>query len=380
MKEEHKLDQLFKKGMEDPEIPFNELDWHRMAKKLDATEARRKTPLWIYAGAGIAAALLVVLFLFLNNEAQKPDQSKETNFSIRSKPGMSNQQTPAANLTKPPVLDSNSDINKPEFVPGQQPSSALEIPMLEGALPTIVLSDTLHRHIDLVMKKPISTGSTTEQDATAQTSKRKPAVIEKAGTSGKLTFTILAAPDITDSKTSIGTKISSNFGLLLTYPVSKKLSISTGAVYARKLYNYGGNTATTVYGQGGSPWALNADCFVIDVPLNVNYQILQKKNYSVSLNSGLSSYFMLKEKYKYTNTNQAGTPQITTLELHNKNQHLLGIANLSISVERKVSDKVSIGVQPFLKLPLTGIGYYDYNLRSRGVAVSLSIKPFGSKQ
>jgi hypothetical protein len=89
---------------------------------------------------------------------------------------------------------------------------------------------------------------------------------------------------------------------------------------------------------------------------------------------------MLKEKYKYRNTGPDGVEQTTALEINNQNQHIFGVANLSISVDRKVSDKVSIGVQPFLKLPLTGIGYYDYNLRSRGIAVSLSVKPFGTKK
>jgi len=118
---------------------------------------------------------------------------------------------------------------------------------------------------------------------------------------------------------------------------------------------------------------------VIDVPVNVNYQILSKKNYSITLNSGVSSYFMLKEKYKFNSTDAAGVTQQSMLELNNRNKHLLGIANISVSIERKVSDRVSVGIQPFIKLPLTGIGYYDYNLRSRGVALSLSIKPFGSK-
>jgi hypothetical protein len=372
MKKENNIDQLFKKGMEDPEIPYNELDWQKMAEKLDASEARRRTPLWMYAGAGIAAALLVMMFLFLSKENPKLEK-KNTNVSTKAKaPGVNGTLRSTRQRFFAPQQQSSSTTTHASRDGSSAYTDAIA-PMLINVLPPPSLfngkSNNQEQQIALALTRSNTPTDTLMREAMAQESKPK---------SSKLTLTILAAPDVTDSKTSIGTKISSNFGLLLTYPVSKKLSISTGALYARKLYDYGGN-ATTLYGQADGRWALNADCFVIDVPINVNYQVLHKKNYSVTLNSGLSSYIMLKEKYKYTSTDQTGIPQITRLELNNQNQHPLGIVNLSVSVERQVSDRVSIGVQPFLKLPLTGIGYYNYNLRSRGVAVSLSIKPFGSK-
>jgi len=392
MKKEHNIDQLFKKGMEDPDIPFNELDWQKMAQKLAASEARRTTPLWIYAGAGVAAALLLVLFIFLADQNQPTQKRQHKSVKTNSKPGTDAVQPAIEKIA--PALE-----NKPEALAKQEPSlkqplaaglasmslkeggsplSAAQ-PMLKGVTPTLLNTQKHYQEqqLALVLHKPNTTNMRTTPEASTGESKDKSAVLEQVVRRGKLTFTFLAAPDITDSKTSVGTKISSNLGLLLTYPLSKKMSISTGAIYARKLYDYGGNLATV--GQANLPWSLNADCYVIDVPVNVNYQILSKKHYSITLNSGVSSYFMLKEKYKFSSTDAEGVTQQRMLELNNQNKHLLGIANISVSIERKVSDKVSVGIQPFIKLPLTGIGYYDYNLRSRGVALSLSIKPFGSK-
>jgi hypothetical protein len=395
MKKEHNIDQLFKKGLEDPDIPFNELDWQKMAQKLATSEARRTTPLWIYAGAGVAAALLLVLFIFLADQNQPTQKRQHKSVKTNSKPGTDAVQPAIEQLA--PALEKVA--HKPEALAKQEPSlkqpSAAGLPsmslkegasplsaaqpMLKGVMPTLLNAEKhdQEQQITLVLNKPNTTNMRTTPEASTGESKDKSAVLEQVVRRGKLTFTFLAAPDITDSKTSVGTKISSNLGLLLTYPLSKKMSISTGAIYARKLYDYGGNVATV--GQANLPWSLNADCYVIDVPVNVNYQILSKKNYSITLNSGVSSYFMLKEKYKFSSTDAAGVTQQSMLELNNQNKHLLGIANISVSIERKVSDKVSVGIQPFIKLPLTGIGYYDYNLRSRGVALSLSIKPFGSK-
>lgn len=395
MKKEHNIDQLFKKGMEDPDIPFNELDWQKMAQKLAASEARRTTPLWIYAGAGVAAALLLVLFIFLADQNQPIQKRQHTSVKTNPKPGRDAAQPATDKIAqalekvahKPEALAKQKPSVKqpsaadPESMSLKKGASSLSAaqPMLKGVMPTLFHAQKhdQEQQIALVLRKPNTTSMGTTTEASRPESQTKSAVLEPVGNRGKLTFTFLAAPDITDSKTSIGTKISSNVGLLLTYPLSKKMSISTGAIYARKLYDYGGNLATV--GQANLPWSLNADCYVIDVPVNVNYQILSKKNYSITLNSGVSSYFMLKEKYRFSSTDEAGVTQQSMLELNNQNKHLLGIANISVSIERKVSDRVSVGIQPFIKLPLTGIGYYDYNLRSRGVALSLSIKPFGSK-
>ncbi len=377
-----------------PSIPFNELDWQKMAEKLRAAEARKKPLLLIYTGTGIAAAFLIVLFLLLFD--QKDPVGPKENFNTKSKPGKLDQPELPANLIKPVEKIKRPDLKSSELLETRKAtlvtpiqsqldrptiSSDPETPMLAELSKPLLLSDYDRR----TTTEPfaLQTGQLSKQleDAAEPLSGTKSAILDASGIRpGKLSLSILAAPDVTDSKTSIGTKISSNFGLLLTYPISKKLSISTGAVYARKLYDYGGTVGVAAYGDAGRPWELNAECFVIDVPLNVNYQVLKKRNLSVSLSSGLSSYFMLKERYQFRNIDLEGREQRSAIEINNQNQHISGIANFSISIDRKVSERVSIGIQPFVKVPLTGIGYYDYNLRSKGVAVSLSIKPFNTRK
>lgn len=394
MKKDNEIDQLFKKGMSEPSIPFNELDWQKMAEKLRAAEARKTPSVWIYAGTGIAAAFLIMLFLFLFD--QKDPVGPKENFHTKSKPGKLDQSGSPAGLIKPADEIKRPDLKSSELLETRKATLATqmqsrldqpaitsnpETPMLTGVSQAQLLSDHDRRTTIEPFAPQIGQQSKQLKDAGQSASDTKSAILDASAIRpGKLSLSILAAPDVTDSKTSIGTKISSNFGLLLTYPVSKKLSVSTGAVYARKLYDYGGTIGVAAYGDAGRPWELNAECFVIDVPLNVNYQVLKKRNVSVSLSSGLSSYFMLKERYQFRNIDLEGKEQRSAIEINNQNQHISGIANFSISVDRKVSERLSIGIQPFLKVPLTGIGYYDYNLRSKGVAVSLSIKPFNTRQ
>lgn len=394
MKNENELDQLFKKGLEDPEIPFNELAWKKMADKLDANVPKNAGQLWPYATAGIAATLLLLLFWFLSENHLSTKNKRNDNVKIKAKPSTKAPE-PNSEAMEAPV----AKTKRPD--PKNAPPSITTLREAEGTTPALTSlpetrADETPLLADVKMPQllthdlpgiPIPAMSLTVPNiASAISIVNNPKEDEENAIKrientnvGKLVLTLLAAPDITNTTSSIGNKVSSNFGLLLSYPLSQKLSVSSGAIYARKLYDYGG-TGPSVYGKAGAPWEIDGTCFVLDVPLNLNYQVLKKKNISISVNSGLSSYFMLKEKYKYSYAEPGGNLNVSGIEINNQNQHILGVANFSITFEHKVGRNLSIGLQPFYKVPLTGIGLYDINLKSKGMAVSISASPFKRKK
>jgi hypothetical protein len=110
---------------------------------------------------------------------------------------------------------------------------------------------------------------------------------------------------------------------------------------------------------------------VLDIPLNVGYQVYNKGANKFSLGTGLSSYFMLRENYTYNYA--SGSPDgPTNYNIRNQNKHILGVLNLNATYQREISSKFGVGIQPYLKLPLTGIGYGEVNLKSAGVAVGVT--------
>lgn len=389
MEEENKIDHLFKQGLSDPEIPFNEMDWEKMEQKLDAAEKKRRVPLWIFSTAGIAAALLVVLFWFL----MKPVEN--TLIQLEDKP--------IAKTTKPKA-DSSVVVPKIEKVISE-PVIAENRPVfshksheifIPSSIAPIVEKDSVNvglktgekdNLIANVVKVPDSVIAVQKTEELAQViespasekpvstfTHKKPEVISipKPG----LVLSVMAAPDLSTTSASKPSKLSSNFGLLVTYSLTNKLSITSGAVYSRKFYNAGGvngkwNTYTV-----GKTWEVDADCEVLDIPVNVNYKIFNKRKFSVSLNSGLSSYFMLTENYKFFRNVNGVTEPISSLQLNNQNRHLFGVANISLNFERQITKGVSVGVQPFIKIPLTGIGYGNANLKSTGMSFSLNFGLF----
>jgi hypothetical protein len=173
--------------------------------------------------------------------------------------------------------------------------------------------------------------------------------------------------------------LSGGLGLEATVFLTKKLSVTTGASYAKKIYDsdFSLYNPNTNYVFSVKPLNIHANCDVIDIPINVNYKVFDGRRNSISVSTGLSSYLMLKEKYSYSYNGAYQGPQ--SYEVRNQNQHYLGIANVGVEFQHKINNNLSISAKPFMKIPLTDIGYGNSKLSSTGVAVSVNMNLFGRK-
>lgn len=368
MKNEHNIDELFKAGLENPDIPFNEKDWEVMAKKLDADDRKRTVSMWWLVATGVAAALLILLFAVLFD--QQPAIKKSGAFNARNSGGTPLKKQGQIQRTKEPEPNNKAEnrlTSQHKVLNNKLEQQPVRSASTDGLLPKVVSAALVlaeyhgdsARFIQMKIHEPHRAARIPKYESTKQ---------------GALTFSIMAAPDISTTSANLSSRVSTNIGLVVTYPITNKISISTGLIYARKLYNSGGVTAIG-YGYKNS-WEMNADCRVLDIPLNVSYQVFKKQKLSVRIHTGLSSYLMLNERYKLKNG--PNTP-LSTVEVRNKNQHPFSVANLSVGVERKINSSLSIGLEPFVKLPLTGVGDYDARLKSTGVAVTLSFSILNRK-
>ncbi len=187
----------------------------------------------------------------------------------------------------------------------------------------------------------------------------------------KFDIGFLVAADATTDGKNAAKKPSTGVGVLLSYPLSKKLSLTTGFAIAKKVYNADSTTYKTTY-SFGSQYLLtdiDATCIVYEVPLQFNYLVVQKGKNSFYSSVGLSTYLMKKEDYTYTylyNNNLVKYPYV----FENANNHLLTILSLSAAYRRDVSKNFTYQVMPYAKIPLTGIGNGKVNLYSFGLGVS----------
>lgn len=198
---------------------------------------------------------------------------------------------------------------------------------------------------------------TTANNYTKKTKKKK------SGFDGGITL----GPDYNIAPSFTMGKIGFNGGLFLRYHVNNRLSLSIAAVYAKKVY--GATPKDYQFSYPTNYVKIDADCNVLDVPLNVNYTFLDRPKSSWSAMAGASSYFMLKEKYDYYWANNTKR----TREFSNQNQHYFSVLNLGVTYERKTAGRLKWGLQPYVKVPLNGVGEGKVKLSSAGVSLQLSL-------
>jgi hypothetical protein len=184
------------------------------------------------------------------------------------------------------------------------------------------------------------------------------------------------SPDINSVSNFSNSSFGNSLGIGLSYRVTSRLSVSTAIGYSKKIY-------TAEPYQYKAPWAniaakynelIDADCRVLDIPVNLNYSLVKTSKKAVFVEAGLSSYLMLREKYTLVDQGgQSGYPAYPDLSYSykNKNQHILSVLNLSLGIAKPVSKQTSLVIAPYARLPLTGIGQGKVNLQSVGLNLQL---------
>jgi hypothetical protein len=193
-------------------------------------------------------------------------------------------------------------------------------------------------------------------------------VRQGAGFRPQIALAILTAPDVNGVSSLAGSKVGTNAGVQLNVQFSKRWSINAGAAYAVKPYEiYGADYSNSGYTPPSAITSVNADCRVLDIPINLNYQFYSNQKNAFSIGSGLSSYFMLREHYQFNYANNTEW----NYNLANQNKHVLSVLNLNATYQRQVSQKFNVIAQPYFKLPLKGVGYERINLQSAGIAIGV---------
>ncbi|KAA9338535.1 hypothetical protein F0P96_06795 [Hymenobacter busanensis] len=197
----------------------------------------------------------------------------------------------------------------------------------------------------------------------------------------RLAVSLVYSPDFSTVRFANIKAPGTNFGALLEYRFTNRLRISTGFVRSDKSYkarreDYTIPDAPT----GGGSYApsyewVQGTCTIWDVPLNLRYDWLARAQSQGFVSAGLSSFFMKEEHYYYDYVvkNRYGTPTTYTWnrKVYNGRQHPLSVLNLSGGYERQVGSRWSVQAEPFVKIPLGGVGYGNIKLLSGGVFLGL---------
>jgi len=383
MEDRHPIDKLFKDGLQDPEIPFDPKDWEKLSQKM--RKRKRKIPLLVWMTSGVAASLVVAAMLLFNNRHTSVDTVEEyagdkTLPSVSPSPDSLRARDTVHSATPIPMPGNEGKAGTPADVIAVLPPPVL--PSVQNHQPAIAYTVTPvsidGSQIPAVARDvPRSTVSdeadfdeADSDDTASGQGEQLPSDVTQRGWA----LSVFAAPDWSGTQPLSG-KLSGNVGLLATYRINHWLSVSGGALYGRKMYqaDFSHYRPDRWRGNGSvSPGFVNADCAVLDVPFLANATIMRFRRSDIFVSTGISSYFMLRETYDYRYPPEVGR-EPWELTVRNRNRHLLGVGNLSVGYRRQLIPSVSVTVQPFVKVPLTGIGNGNIKLYSTGVAISADI-------
>ena len=215
--------------------------------------------------------------------------------------------------------------------------------------------------------------------ATASSEKKKEKSKEK--TNDRFAFSVLAGIDKSNIHGTGSNKLGYNFGAQVSFNLSKRWSLNTGFIYTKKNYSAKGEDFHPPKHYWTNYVTLNSldgNCVMWDIPLNVRYNITTKPSNTWFVSTGLSSYIMRKQAYTYDYM-YLGSPTSRDWETNSQENEWFKILNLSAGYERTLNKSWSIQAEPFVKVPLSGVGFGSMDMSSYGILVGIKYKPVFNK-
>ncbi len=205
--------------------------------------------------------------------------------------------------------------------------------------------------------------------------------IKKNSFLNSLSLSISAGPDVSFTNSKYPGTMRLAYGAGISYKLNKRFSVRTGFYTVSKIYD----AEPSQYNPPPSFWTyyqnleeIYADCKVNEIPIILNYSFNENKKHAWFASAGLSSYFMKRETYTYHIKTLAGF-QDKTYTIRGENKHYLSSLRISAGYEKTLNKNISFTAEPYLNLPLSGIGYGKVKLKSAGLLFSVILKPFAKK-
>ncbi len=168
--------------------------------------------------------------------------------------------------------------------------------------------------------------------------------------------------------------------LLVDVNVSKRWAIQTGVITSLKNYVAMGSEYTWPESwstmQKQRPNSVDGSCRVIEIPLNVRFDIRQTPTSRWFMGAGVSSYKLMKESYEFNY--ESYDPATVKYDYKEKSPSPWAIfchANASFGYEHRLTKRLSILAEPYVRVPLQKLGHGQINLFSGGVWFSARYTP-----
>ncbi len=378
----------------------------------------RTIRIYRYSSIGVAAMLIIGLFLFTND-----------NFSVKQSKSLLSSTIGIIKNPVLPVIEPALDLHRPikkidiqKRFAKTQGKGALAVAEREAlatvereALATVerealaVAEREALAEKEALALKEIS--AVTEREALAVTEREALAVAEREALAVKeasalaqsnkvfeseskksnkrLRFGVNVSPGFISSSSSSVNTFNYSGGVSMDISVAKNLQISTGV----QLEHQNVDARENVGVSQRTPSHIDAVLTNLDIPINITWHFFNDKSRSYYISGGFSSLAYLSEKYTTTSYNHqirantidsSDSDGITTYKIENVETvqtttgspsnalDLAGRVNLIFGYEQKLSSKLNLHIEPFMKIPLSGLASEKMSFITGGVTFKIS--------
>lgn len=188
---------------------------------------------------------------------------------------------------------------------------------------------------------------------------------------------LFGSPDLSTVKMQSVKGVGTTFGILFGYTFNGgHWAIETGVNLDRKkYYSEGEYFNTKEIRLPYNSWLTDVDgiCYMWEIPLNVRYNFNPGAKTSWFATAGFSTYLMTHEKYAYGLEWPGSTSTYdSTWNFHKPSQYPFSIINLSAGFEQRLGKIGNLRIEPYVRLPLTGLGKGKLPIMSAGVNIGIT--------
>ncbi len=186
----------------------------------------------------------------------------------------------------------------------------------------------------------------------------------------------VAAIDFSNVKSSSISRAGYGVGVIAGYKFNQRFGVETGIIFNKRNYHSDGRHFNMEKVRDAMPDAMHINSLyttssVMEIPIKVRYHFLLLKKSNLSASAGTSAYLITAQQNDYDASMYGNNEQFTGM--YTKNEFLLpAVFNIGLGYEHAIADRLNITAEPFLKIPLRGMGIGNLPVTSAGVQLSIT--------
>ncbi len=170
-----------------------------------------------------------------------------------------------------------------------------------------------------------------------------------------------------------------SIGIITGYRFNNHLSLETGLLYAKKPYYSSGryfsmNKISSAMPSGMEIVSLEGHNAVWEIPVRVKYDFFERNKSKLFTSAGITSYIITYEKNNYL-VEMSGVQHTMNGAYKNKSRSLAATFDISAGYEHKIGKSNYFRIEPYIQIPLRGMGVGSMQMISTGLRIGITKFP-----